>query len=100
MSVSVQRMLKSVYRKEPITSLVITAGAVDAVIGGLNDRWSLFTFGIGAISVAIAMRWWQFQNHQIEQPKQVGVRALPPQSSSAQLPPLSVSSKKRPSQHL
>lgn len=94
MSVFLLHKLKAVYRKEPISSFVITAGAVDAVIGGMNDRWSLFTVGIGAIGVAIVLRWWQYQRQQTAEPEQVAVRALPAQSSRPQLPNLGVSKKR------
>jgi hypothetical protein len=88
------RILKSVYRKEPISSFVMIVGAVDAAIGGIGDRWSLVTFGLGTIGVAIALRWWQSQHKQLEPTRQVP-KYLPASSSRPQLPPLT-STKKRP----
>jgi len=33
----------------------------DAVIGGLDERWSLLSFGLGTVGAAIALRWWLIQ---------------------------------------
>lgn len=53
------RLLRSAYRKEPITSFVLTVGVVEAAIGGLNEHWALLAFGLGTSGVAIALRLWQ-----------------------------------------
>jgi hypothetical protein len=61
MNITAPRFLKSFYRKEPITGLIITAGAVNAVLGGVNAIGSLLIFGILASGGAIACRWWLIQ---------------------------------------
>ncbi|MBW4638894.1 MAG: hypothetical protein KME05_11780 [Gloeocapsa sp. UFS-A4-WI-NPMV-4B04] len=94
MNAALPRFLKSAYRKEPLPSFLITIGVVDAVIGGLDDRWSLFTFGLGSVGVAIALRWWLVQQHRPIVQKQVPQRYLPPSSSHSPLPPLATSTKK------
>lgn len=53
------RMLKSVYRKEPILGFAATAGAVNVAIGGFSEHWSLMAVGVGTVGVAIGLRWWQ-----------------------------------------
>lgn len=90
------RFLKSAYRREPISSFVITVGVVDAAIGGLDERWSLFTFGLGTVGVAIALRWWLTQRNQAELPERVPQHYLPPSSSRPPLPTLSNSKKNPP----
>lgn len=91
MDASWTKLLKSAYRKERISSFVVIIGAVDAVIGGVDGRWSLLTFGLGTVGVAIALRWWQIQRSQEELPEQAPKYYLPPQSSSPALPMLKAS---------
>lgn len=93
MNATLPRFLKSAYRKEPLPSFLVTIGVVDAVIGGLDDRWSLFTFGLGSVGVAIALRWWLLQQHRPEVPRQVPQRYLPPSSSPSPLPTLATAKK-------
>lgn len=94
MNVALPRFLKSVYRKEPLPSFLITIGVVDAVIGGFDDRWSLFSFGLGTVGVAIALRWWLLQQRRPETPQPVTQLYLPPSSSRPALPTLTTSKKK------
>lgn len=90
------RYLKSAYRREPITSFVVTIGAVDAAIGGVADRWSLLSLGIGTVGLAIALRWWMIQRSTAEVPSEVPQYYLPPTPSRAPLPDLNPSHKKQP----
>ncbi|HEY9742479.1 MAG TPA: hypothetical protein V6C90_18495 [Coleofasciculaceae cyanobacterium] len=91
------RILKSAYRKEPISSFIIIIGAVDAVIGGVGERWSLLTFGLMMVLLAVAVRWWQSQRRETELAEQPVTHFLPPSSSRPALPILSTS-KRRPHQ--
>jgi uncharacterized membrane protein YebE (DUF533 family) len=71
------RFLKSFYRKEPITGIIITAGAVNAVLGGVNAIGSLMLLGLFAAGGAIAYRWWMMQ--QAEARREAGSQLyLPP----------------------
>lgn len=97
MNASWPRILKSVYRREPLTSFIVTVGAVDAVIGGIGASGSLLAFGLGTASVAIALRWLQIQRASVEQPAPAPEYYLPPHSSRPQLPMLSVQKKNPPS---
>ena len=91
------RILKSAYRKEPISSFIIIIGAVDAVIGGVGERWSLLTFGLMMVLLAVAVRWWQSQRRETELAEQPVTHFLPPSSSRPALPILSTA-KRRPHQ--
>ena len=93
MNAVLPRFLKSAYRKEPLPSFLITAGMVDAVIGGFDERWSLLSFGLGTVGVAIALRWWLIQQRHSEPPQSVTQRYLPPSSSRPPLPTLTASKK-------
>ena len=97
MNAALPRFIKSAYRKEPLPSFLLTIGVVDAVIGGLGDRATLLGFGLGTVGVAIALRWWIIQQRGSE-PSQppVAQRYLPYNSSSQELPKLSMSKKKPP----
>ncbi|MBD2179687.1 hypothetical protein [Aerosakkonema funiforme] len=90
------RFVKSAYRKEPISSFILIVGAVDAALGGLDNRWSLFSLGIGTVGLAIALRWWLIQRSTAEVPSEVPQYYLPPTPSRPQLPNLNVSNKKHP----
>lgn len=87
------RFLSSVYRKEPIPSFLVTIGLVDAVIGGLDDRLGLLSFGIVTVGSAIAVRWW-LQRRLIEPSAPVTNTYLPPASSSS-VPTIATPKRKR-----
>jgi hypothetical protein len=57
MSLSLSKTLRNHYRKEPISSFIITVGAVDAVIGGVTQVGSLMIFGLLIAGGALAYRW-------------------------------------------
>jgi hypothetical protein len=90
------RVLKSIYGKEPITGFVLIAGAADVAIGGIDQSSSLVFFGLCVVTAALGLRWWQFQrrNPSTAQEERVAIHALPPQSSRPSLPALSVPKKK------
>lgn len=90
------RIVKTAYRKEPITSFVVTVGAVDAVIGGLGASWSLFGLGMGTVGIAVVLRLWLLQRSHLEQPAAVPEYYLPPNASRPPLPMLSREKKHPP----
>ncbi|NJM72244.1 MAG: hypothetical protein HC862_19855 [Scytonema sp. RU_4_4] len=92
------RFLKSAYRKEPLISVLITMGVIDALIGGFDDNWSLFAFGLGTTGITLAYKWWRIQQRRPLPEEPVVQHYLPERSSSAALPMLSVSKKKPPHQ--
>ncbi|HEY9623536.1 MAG TPA: hypothetical protein V6C78_24475 [Crinalium sp.] len=96
MSRSWHQFLKSTYRKEPISSFILTVGAVDAVIGGVGDRWSLMTVGVGLVGVAIAVRWLRFRQPWLDISTRAPIHYLPSRSSRTALPMLSQSRKQPP----
>ncbi|WP_310488111.1 hypothetical protein [Chamaesiphon sp. VAR_69_metabat_338] len=58
--------LKRLYRKEPISSFIIIVGAVDAVLGGVNEVGTLMILGLLTSGVAIGYRWWCIQQSETE----------------------------------
>lgn len=90
------KILKSAYRREPISSFIVIVGAVDAVIGGFGERWSLLTFGLMMVVLAVALRWWQTQRKESELAEQPVTHFLPPASSRPALPILSTTKRQRP----
>ncbi|HEY9599238.1 MAG TPA: hypothetical protein V6D33_16360 [Cyanophyceae cyanobacterium] len=89
------RILKSAYRKEPISSFIVIVGAVDAVIGGVGERWTLLSLGLMMVMLAVAVRWWQSQRRETNLAEQPVTHYLPPASSRPVLPMLS-STKRQP----
>ncbi|WP_460200205.1 hypothetical protein [Scytonema sp. NUACC21] len=96
MNVIFPRVLKSAYRKEPLISVLITMGIVDAVIGGLDDSWSLFVVGLGTAGIALAYKFLRVQQRPPMPEEPVVQHYLPDRSSSSALPMLTVSKKKPP----
>ncbi|MEH2256500.1 hypothetical protein [Nostoc sp.] len=96
MNAVLPRFLKSTYRKEPLISVLMTMGVMDALIGGLNDSWSLFAFGFGTAGIALGFKLWRLQQRRSLPEEPVVQHYLPSRSSSAPLPMLSVSKKKPP----
>lgn len=89
------RSIKSASRQEPLTSFAIAVGAVDAVIGGVENSGSLFSFGLLTVGAAIALRWWILQRSRPTEPEKVAEHYLPPSSSRPQLPLLIPTKKRR-----
>lgn len=96
MNALLPRILKAAYRKEPISSFIVIVGAVDAVIGGVGERWSLLSFGLMMMVLAIALRWWQSQRRETELADQPVTHYLPPSSSRPALPILSAAKRQPP----
>jgi hypothetical protein len=94
MNTVLPRFLKSAYRRDPIISGLITVGVVDALIGGLDDSWSLFAFGLGTAGITLAVKLWRIQQRPPEPEEPPVQHYLPPRSSSSALPILTVEKKK------
>lgn len=88
MNISLPRFLTRAYRKEPISAFALTIGIVNALIGGVGERWTLLTFGLLIGASAIALRWWQgYQTRSIAERKTT-TRYLTGSDSPRPLPPL------------
>jgi hypothetical protein len=89
------RVLRSVYRKEPISGFLIMVGISETTIGTLDAVWPLAIFGLGTVGTATLLRWWLLQRRAPQLPERSPVYALPP--ADRPLPMLSMS-KHRPPQ--
>jgi len=88
-------MLKSIYRREPLVSFVVTVGAVDVVMGSFSEHSSLTIFGLGLAVIAVFFRGWQARRDRTEQLCDRAPQfSLPPTSSRPKLPSLSIHKKK------
>ncbi|MCM0593793.1 MAG: hypothetical protein HEQ35_03180 [Gloeotrichia echinulata IR180] len=97
MNAVLPRFLKSAYRKDPIISVLMTMGVVDALIGGLDDSWSLFAFGLGIAGISLGFKLWRIQQSRpLPEEEPVVQHYLPSRSSSPTLPMLTVTKKKPP----
>lgn len=95
MNAALHRILKSAYRKEPISSFILLAGVVNVAISGGSGSGSLFTFGMGTIAIAIIIRWWQIQHAPTSRPEPVSEYTLPPSPGRPSLPNLKSSHRHR-----
>ena len=93
MNVLLPRFLKSAYRKEPLITVLMTMGAVDALIGGFNDSWALFAFGACAAGVTLGYKWWRVLQRPPLPEEPVIQHYLPSRSSNSALPTLKTSKK-------
>lgn len=91
------RAIKSAYRREPIFSMVVTIGLVDALIGGVHGQVPLLALGLMGVGSAIAFRWLTRRR---QSPSAVTpappIRYLPSQSSRPQMPMLGISHRQPP----
>ncbi|MEA5580091.1 hypothetical protein VB620_01905 [Nodularia harveyana UHCC-0300] len=94
MNAVLPRFLTSAYRRDPIISVLMTVGVVDALIGGLDDSWSLFAVGLGTAGISLAFKLWRMQQRLPLADEPVVQHYLPQQSSSSTLPTLTISKKK------
>ncbi|MBW4695548.1 MAG: hypothetical protein KME27_27680 [Lyngbya sp. HA4199-MV5] len=80
-------VVRSTYRREPIVSFMLTAGVVEAAIGGLHEHWSLLALGLGTVGAAIVLRWQQHRQvaRLIER---APTHALPASDARSRLPEL------------
>ncbi|AFY95089.1 hypothetical protein [Chamaesiphon minutus] len=89
-------VLKRLYRKEPISSFIIIVGAVDAVLGGVNELGTLMILGLLTSGVAIGYRWWCIQQAENrsgvpnlrQRQRKSKQLSLPPSSHRSPLPDL------------
>lgn len=88
MSTVLQSLSRSLYRKHPLSGMMLTAGVVNAILGGSSDRPGLFSFGLGVVGIALALRWIRGQRSAVESAHTPPVYYLPSRSSSTALPPL------------
>lgn len=88
MNLPVPRFIRTLYRREPISSFIILVGAVNMVMGGVGERWSLFSLGLVITLLAVALRWWQGQKSQGMITDNKPRRYLPPSTSHQPLPML------------
>lgn len=88
MNALLPRFVKLAYRKEPISSFILIVGAVDAVIGGVGERWTLLSFGLLIVMLGIVVRVAQSQRARVVPVEERARRYLPPSSSESPLPTL------------
>ena len=88
------RLLRAVYRKEPVSGFILILGATDALIGGLGGRGSLMSIGLLIALLGIIMRWRQ-KDRKSEAMATEPVRYYLPPGTSRQPLPLLTPSKRR-----
>ena len=86
-------VLKRLYRKEPISSFLIIVGAVDAVLGGMNEVGTLMILGLLTSGMAISYRWWCIQQAETgsdapQRQRKSKQLSLPPSPNRSPLPNL------------
>ena len=88
MNALLPRFVKLAYRKEPISSFLLILGAVDAVIGGVGERWTLLSFGLLVVMLGIIVRVAQKERDRAVPQEERARRYLPPSPPETPLPPL------------
>jgi hypothetical protein len=95
MNALLPRFLRSAYRKEPISSFILIVGGVDAVIGGVGERWSLLSVGMLIVILGMILRWKQSQRSEAMATEEIPRRFLPPSSNHNPLPLLTSEKQRR-----
>ena len=88
MNAIVPPVLKRLYRKEPISSFLIVVGAVDAVLGGVNQVGTLMVLGLLTSGISLGYRWWCIQQAETKLNFKSKQLYLPPSSNRNPLPAL------------
>lgn len=96
MSIFLPRFLRSAYRREPLISVLLTMGAVDVALGSVSSHGGLLVLGLVIFGGALGIRWLQSQRRSDLFVEPVIQHYLPPQSSQAELPMLSMRKKGPP----
>jgi hypothetical protein len=81
-------VLKRLYRKEPISSFLIVVGAVDTVLGGVNEIGTLMILGLLTSGISLGYRWWCIQQAENKLDFKSKQLYLPPSSNRNPLPNL------------
>ncbi len=63
---SPSKLVKKLYRQEPISAFIFTVGLVDATLGGFGERWTLLSLGMFLVMVSLLLRWIQLGSPQNE----------------------------------
>ena len=82
------KLFRAIYRKEPISGFILLFGLTDALLGGFEGRWSLFSVGLIIAVTGILMRWLQTQKKPAKVRTQSPRYRLPPSTAAIPLPPL------------
>ncbi|WP_017303415.1 hypothetical protein [Spirulina subsalsa] len=88
MNTLLRPVLGLTYRKEPLSSFILTMGLVDAVIGGVGGQPSLLVLGTLTVGIAIVIRWKLNQPYHLQSPQTPPKGYLPPSPTLEPLPVL------------
>lgn len=80
------RFLRSAYRREPISSFILTIGGVNMAIGGVDREWTLMALGLSTVAAAVILRWWINLRRPIQPVQESPIRYLPDRASRQSLP--------------
>jgi hypothetical protein len=96
MSVLLPRFLRSLYRQDPISGILLTMGLADIALGGVSGHGGLSLFGVIVFGAALGSKWIQSQRRSDLMEQQSVQQYLPSQSSQQELPMLSITKKQPP----
>jgi hypothetical protein len=95
MNMLLPRFFRSAYRKDPISSFLMTMGAADVALGGASSHGGLLFLGIFLVGGSLALKWVQSQRR-TETISESAIQHYLPSQSSQELPMLSITKKKPP----
>ncbi len=84
MTLALSRLLKSAYRKEPISAFIFLFGTVDVLLGSFSERWTLLSFGMLLVVISFSVRWLQIQQAEKRMKAPIAQRYLNPSKSTMQ----------------
>jgi hypothetical protein len=86
--------IKRLFRREPVTSTIVTAGTVNILLGMAEGQALLAFLGVLVVSGTIAARGWQKVGRSVDFSESPPVRYLPEHSSRPAMPMVGLSSRR------
>lgn len=87
--------IKYLFRKEPVVSTVVTAGAVNVLLGMYEGQALLAFLGVLVVSGSLTLWGWQKFRRPVDLPERAPIRYLPDRNSQSPMSDIRPSSPRR-----
>ncbi|NJN20172.1 MAG: hypothetical protein HC812_01895 [Leptolyngbya sp. RL_3_1] len=91
----VPRLIQRRFRKEPIISMVMTVGLMNALLGSLQGQALLAVLGVLVVGGTLSWRTWYRYRRRAPMSDRPSMRYLPDRTSRPQMPVMGLSAKRQ-----